>query len=630
MKASKVISLVLCFSFLVCSSLLSVFAGEKEITIIACSDFQNKSGNVDGAMNVNSILSAIRRDGITEADGFFCCGDYDYDTFNDIISTKEGILHVKNAVGSMVKEEDMIFVQGNHDAPLHSNVGLSPSGNNDTDNYGVFVIHNSDYTWKNPDEGRIKLTAQNLINYLNEKLEQGYDRPVFILSHLPLHYSVRTRDSGDAQYASYIFEALNSAAQKGLNIIFLHGHDHSNGYDDYLGGASVYLQKGDQIIIAQNSKTAKYYQTLNFTYMSAGYVGYYNNQNGADDTLTMTVFKIRGDEVTVSRYSKNGIHNLKSKGVLNAYKNETGYDPNTTVYPSPQRIELTHVLDKSTVKDIIELEYGTMRFERVDTLSQLSEDKQYLLVYNDSKDYIMLPKVVNKSDSDGTRIGFEIEETEIFGDKIAYSNLGDGYTWSFTRTDGGWLLGNGEGYAHFEKTSDKKITATLEKEGDVFVIDGSLGEFTFTTELCTLDYNDRKLINGYDGDPAEFYIYEYLGYDINIDGGTALSYAKAGDKVNVTAEEAPNGMIFDKWVILRGKILLDNETKPSATFTMTDGPVMLKATYKAYEKTLVSKTEHTRSVTPGVIVSCATAFVAIAVVTVTVAVVKKRRSEKDK
>ena len=101
--------------------------------------------------------------------------------------------------------------------------------------------------------------------------------------------------------------------------------------------------------------------------------------------------------------------------------------------------------------------------------------------------------------------------------------------------------------------------------------------------------------------------------------------AKVGDKVTVIAEDAPDGMIFDKWVVLQGKIKLDDETKPSATFTMTDGPVMLKATYKAYEKTLVSKTEHTRSVTPGVIVSCATAFVAIAVVTVTVSVVKKKK-----
>jgi hypothetical protein len=151
---------------------------------------------------------------------------------------------------------------------------------------------------------------------------------------------MRTANDGDGMYAKLLFDVINSAARKGLNIVFLYGHDHSNGWDDYLGGASVFLKKGDSILIAQNSKTEYKSETLAFTYMNAGFVSYYNDHNGADSTLTMTVFRIKGNELSISRFSANGLHLLKSKGITNTYKNETGYLPDLTEYQSPQNILL--------------------------------------------------------------------------------------------------------------------------------------------------------------------------------------------------------------------------------------------------------------------------------------------------
>ena len=74
--------------------------------------------------------------------------------------------------------------------------------------------------------------------------------------------------------------------------------------------------------------------------MNAGFVSYYNDHNGADSTLTMTVFRIKGNELSISRFSANGLHLLKSKGITNTYKNETGYLPDLTEYQSPQNILL--------------------------------------------------------------------------------------------------------------------------------------------------------------------------------------------------------------------------------------------------------------------------------------------------
>ena len=206
--------------------------------------------------------------------------------------------------------------------------------------------------WNNSDEATIQKTAASLKTYLDAKVAERYQKPVFVVSHLPLHYSMRTYNDGDGKYANYIFNVLNEAGASGQNIIFLYGHDHSNGWDDYLGGSAVYLAKGDKINIAQASQTVFQEETLNFTYLNAGFTGYYENHNSADDTLTMTVFSIIDGTVKVERYDATGKHNLKSAGVTNSYKYEDGhYAPNAAEYGSPQTITLSSVTPPATATD---------------------------------------------------------------------------------------------------------------------------------------------------------------------------------------------------------------------------------------------------------------------------------------
>ena len=344
----KLLALLLALIMILSLLPTSVLAtGSDPTVVIAGSDFQNPNGNDAGARTVTNILTQMKK-----ADGFLFCGDYDYSTVNNQTRTEAGITALKNAVTgtySTLANDRMVFVQGNHDAATAN--GLATSGAHDATEYGVFVINEDDYMWRNSDESRIQQTANNLKSYLDAKVTAKYAKPIFVVSHLPLHYSMRTRNDGDGMYANYIFDVLNEAGAAGLNIIFLYGHDHSNGWDDYLGGAAVYLAKGNQINIAQGSKTKFNVETLNFTYMNAGFTGYYENHNGADDTLTMTVFKITGDTVQVERYDANGKHKLKSKGFTNSYKNESGYAPNTTIYESPQDISLTAVTPLVTKTD---------------------------------------------------------------------------------------------------------------------------------------------------------------------------------------------------------------------------------------------------------------------------------------
>lgn len=339
---------------------------EPVATVIACSDFQNANGNEEGQKTVSAILSKIK-ESIPSADGFICAGDYDYDMSIYIgqDATQEGVTALKDAVEGVYDDLSYeVFIGGNHDVCAAESIAKSGENDPKSGDYGVFVINEDDYMWcSNAGYSEtysgmsaldiVKQTASELAKYLNDKADDGFDKPIFIVSHLPLHYSMRTKNDGDGMYANYLFDVINSAAKSGLNIIYLYGHDHSNGWDDYLGGAAVFLKKGDSINIAQESKLEFKAETLEFTYLNAGFVGYYENHNGADDALTMTVFEIYNDRVQISRYDENGLHDLKSSGVHNAYKGETDDDylADTTSVAGTCVVELSTEIKTPAVAD---------------------------------------------------------------------------------------------------------------------------------------------------------------------------------------------------------------------------------------------------------------------------------------
>ena len=356
-------------------------ANEEPIVVIAGSDFQSykevNGSKVDdftgGAAQVKSLLNAIKKDGHSKADGFLFVGDYSYPYAPDEYPSQAASASTsgKKALQKAVQEVygknlDEVYVQGNHDPDsLVSNGTLSASGAHDTEHYGVYVINEKEYDWGGEDEDATADAAYKMGKYLDAKVAEGYSKPIFVLCHIPLHFSMRTykADEGDGLYAFYLFDELNEAGAAGLNIIFLFGHNHSGGWDDYLGGGAIYLAKGDKINICQGNQQKWEVENLNFTYMNAGYVSYYRNLNkGSECDLTMTAFEITGDKVVIKRYSADGLHDLKSKGVRNNYAAEhfgpywgtvETYRPDTKVYASPQVISLVKKADTAALEKAI-------------------------------------------------------------------------------------------------------------------------------------------------------------------------------------------------------------------------------------------------------------------------------------
>ena len=310
-----------------------------ETLLIAGSDFQASTWD-KSKTNVNAILGGIKNtDGYELFDGMLFPGDFTPSHGHD--AATEGIGELDQFSNGFVIG-NKVYSEGNHDAPTVEM--LSPYGNNDPLNgtYGVFAIHEEDYGQFGAGDG-VKV-GNDLKDYFDEKLATGWDlkKPIFVMTHVPLHFNWRTvSDYGAGKNAQYIVDALNYGGENGFNIIFLFGHNHSSDYDSYLGGSSIYLAKGDTMLIAKPENYKEYQEVeLKFTYMNAGYVGYFADfGTGMDSTLTMTTFRIQQDgSVIITRYDANGYHNLKAKGVAHvANEHNVTIPVNETVY-GPQRI----------------------------------------------------------------------------------------------------------------------------------------------------------------------------------------------------------------------------------------------------------------------------------------------------
>lgn len=341
--------LLLCYAVPAVSA-AQIVATDEDVILLAGSDFQ--VGNQ--TTQIESILSVLRIHGLTRADGAFFVGDYTAEKRESNTSAK-GIEVLKKLYQPIVGD-NILFTQGNHDPA--DTAGLAKDGNNDpaSGKYGVFVINENQRMEYNDDSCyEDTLAAANALKvYLDDKAAKGFTKPIFVLNHIGLHWGNRTIKQGAAYHGYLLMDVLNEAGAKGLNIIYLYGHNHSGGYDDWLGGAAVYFKKGDQIPVAMGSKKkedAKLY-TLNFTYMNAGYIGYYSTtEPTVDAAVTMSVFLIRGDEVIITRYdeeinllkNKIGVHPLKSAGIWHPDYSKPDYHatPNTLEYASSRKVTAT-------------------------------------------------------------------------------------------------------------------------------------------------------------------------------------------------------------------------------------------------------------------------------------------------
>lgn len=263
---------------------------------------------------VQNIVDAQKSEGVTTINEAWICGDLtpvnsDEATRADSNLGAEAVLGLLSENWSLTAEQ-CLFTLGNHDVEGYDLA--AEGGPYEREGYSVYVINEPDYPSKKSWVGDVKQTAETLSEWLNEKADIGYDRPIFIITHVPLHQSGRN----DTRNGSFFVEVLNDAADRGLNIFYMFGHNHSDGYDDYLGGSCIYLEPGAEIPVAIPEGFAKEHyemQEIKFTYFNTGYIGYAQTDE-PESTTSSVVITIYQDCVELRRYNDSGLWNMKNIG----------------------------------------------------------------------------------------------------------------------------------------------------------------------------------------------------------------------------------------------------------------------------------------------------------------------------
>ena len=268
----------------------------KEPTVLFASDYQGDNRY----QNTKELIEITKK--YVKPNLFIICGDYRVTLDNNYIESERGILELSELINNYF-EVPIITIQGNHD--LSNTLGIPKKEYFETNKYIVYIINRDDF----PNNQDIEKNSKEIIEKTSKRIEkflnnQKGDKPIFIVTHVPLHYTNRN-NGGENKYASILFNVINRYSKK-LDIVFLYGHNHSGIYDDYIGGYINYIPKGDYLNVGGINKLEK----INFTYMNAGYIGFSNNTltDNSTNLLSISSIKIKNEELEIQRYTKNGIY----------------------------------------------------------------------------------------------------------------------------------------------------------------------------------------------------------------------------------------------------------------------------------------------------------------------------------
>ncbi len=297
--------------------------------VMTASDYQ-KNENVNPKYIFPVLLGAFENAHITPSLVLFC-GDYSHMGGNNYGASVVGILeeitvYLEDFFYGFNPRQSLLFVQGNHDTDEGD---FAEDGLHD---YGSCLVYVMNTQTANPfSQGEYGLQAEQTVIAsagrlklcLDGLIQRGERRPVFIATHVPLHFSQWTASGGDNLYQRHFFDVLSEAGEQ-LNLVFLYGHNHGGHGDSSMGGGSTFLAPGDEILIPApvqgETETNRYTrEKLDFVYMNAGYTGYLVN-NPAGTMSTCGYAMVYEDRVEFRRMGwykneESGPASLSLKGI---------------------------------------------------------------------------------------------------------------------------------------------------------------------------------------------------------------------------------------------------------------------------------------------------------------------------
>ena len=241
-EMKRILALVLCFVMLVGmmpAVALNAEAAERTLldAAVFCSDVHGNPSTVTSVFN-----------GIKSMDSTF-----NPSTASFVGDTQCASSSVTAAAQQVYPNVQCIYAYGNHDSEGNYGIadftGLSYSG----ENYYIYSISESSMGSSNPDTTGFTSTVAGL----------DQTKPLFILSHLPLH-----ERRGDSNGAPAWYAAISAAAEE-MDIFFFWAHNHTSEKD--VDRAAYYVPNdGSESILIEYGDGEPVYPK--FTYANAGYI----------------------------------------------------------------------------------------------------------------------------------------------------------------------------------------------------------------------------------------------------------------------------------------------------------------------------------------------------------------------
>lgn len=290
------------------------YAGDVIDAAIFCSDVHGNDSTVTSVFN-----------GIKNADSTF-----NPTTASFVGDTQCAASSVTSAAQKVFTDIACYYAFGNHDD--EGNYGIADVtglvyGDKDT-NYYIYAISENSMASQNPDTTGFTSTVAGL----------DKSKPLFIISHLPLHSR-----RGDSNGAAVWYPAIEAAAKQ-MDIFFFWAHNHTGERD--ADRAAYYVAKnGSETITLEDTTTVV---KPNFTYANAGYI---QPPNTPKRNNVATAVRIYDDSVNLTVYNASGELSgtyAVNETVTREFAGSTGGDSGETETTTLTSIAVTKMPTKTT------------------------------------------------------------------------------------------------------------------------------------------------------------------------------------------------------------------------------------------------------------------------------------------
>ena len=350
-EMKRIISMVLCLVMVL--SLLPVgavrvHAEETEPKVVDAalffSDLHTSENNYKDA-EIKAILGGVKKSGrtfstVTSVGDAFSSNRTAYtgDVSKITKSFQEGLGY---------STFEMLYAWSDHDrkAGIENFTGLL-YGNENT-NYYIYTISMSDMSTEERYGQKSTFTDEKLTDFTTTVESLDHSKPLFIVSHMPLHDQ---RDDNELAYKWY--DVISKAAGT-MDIAFFWGHNHTQ--EPASDRAAYYIAKDGSETMKVMGMAEKV--TPNFTYLNAGYMSPASTGYTYDSTRqeVVTVVTIYDNAINYTLYDKDGVYDgdysMNETVVREFAKDEPeATEPPVEQDPTLESIAITKLPTKLTYK----------------------------------------------------------------------------------------------------------------------------------------------------------------------------------------------------------------------------------------------------------------------------------------